>query len=162
MLVLITPTLAELNNNILGKNIIIQFCQYWCNKNERTCYICGLVTMIALLVKLDLNITYNRHSIAAVPQTYLVPPSTLWGGGGGGGGGSTPGNPSTAASPRLPDGNIPMHLPPGSLSSHGHYSNVDSVLIPLSPPQATHDGLPLHERYPMAHDLFLTIHPSLQ
>ena len=56
---------------------------------------------------------------------------------------------------------LPCIFPSGSLSSHGHYSNMDSALTPLSPTQATHFGLPIHEKYPMAHNLSPTIHPSL-
>ena len=49
--------------------------------------------------------------------------------------------------------NIPMPLPPGSLS-HGPYAGLDGsnvTLTPLSPPQVTPDGLPHTLEVPYAH-----------
>ena len=80
------------------------------------------------------------------------------------GGARSPGTlqPQPVQDPLMGCTNTPTHLPPWiSLFSWTPYSNVDSVLTPLSPTQATHLGLHLHERYPMAHDLSPTIHPSL-
>ena len=59
--------------------------------------------------------------------------------------------PQPVQDPLMGRTNIPMHLPPGSLSSHGHYSNLDSALTPLSPPQATPDGLPPTLEIPYPH-----------
>ena len=59
--------------------------------------------------------------------------------------------PQPVQDPLMGRTNIPMHLPPGSLSSHGHYSNLDSALTPLSPPQATPDGLPPTLEVPYPH-----------
>ena len=87
----------------------------------------------------------------------MVPPSTLWGALDPRG----PFNSSQSKTPLWVALILPRIFPPGSLSSHGHYSNMDSALTPFSPTQATHLGLLLHERYPMAHDLSPTIHPSL-
>ena len=47
--------------------------------------------------------------------------------------------------------NIPIHLPPGSLSSHGNYSNIDSsfvTLTPLSPPSRHRKVSPPPSRSP--------------
>lgn len=62
--------------------------------------------------------------------------------------------PQPVQDPLMGRTNIPMHLPPGSLSSHGHYSNLDSssaTLTPLSPPQPTPDGLPAPLEVPYPH-----------
>ena len=63
--------------------------------------------------------------------------------------------PQPVQDPLMGRTNIPMHLPPGSLSSHhGHYSNLDSssvTLTPLSPPQPAPDGLPAPIEVPYAH-----------
>ena len=59
--------------------------------------------------------------------------------------------PQPVQDPLMGRTNIPMHLPPGSLSSHGHYSNLDNSLTPLSPPQATPDGLPPTLEVPYPH-----------
>ena len=62
--------------------------------------------------------------------------------------------PQPVQDPLMGRTNIPMHLPPGPLSSHGHYQNMDSssvTLTPLSPPQPMPDGLPAHVEVPYPH-----------
>ena len=96
--------------------------------------------MIALCVKLG----PAQHSTTDVFGTHgtleLPPPS-----GGGRGGCLTPG------ALQLQPVQDSMHLSPGSLSSHGHHSNLDNALTPLSSPQATPDGLPPTLEVPYPH-----------
>ena len=62
--------------------------------------------------------------------------------------------PQPVQDPLMGRTNIPMHLPPGSLSAHSHYSNMDSssvTLTPLSPPQPAPEGLPPTLEVPYPH-----------
>ena len=80
---------------------------------------------------------FGAHGPSLHPLGAARPPGTL--------------QPQPVQDPLMGRTNIPMHLPPGSLSSHGHYSNLDSALTPLSPPQATPDGLPPTLEVPYPH-----------
>ena len=72
--------------------------------------------------------------------------------------------PQPVQDPLMGRTNIPMHLPPGALSSHGPDSHLDSssvTLTPLSPPQPAPDGLsaPLEVPYPHHSSSFPRTYP---